>query len=148
MPKKHDPNLKGPSLTLTHLVQEAEIDELNHVYNVHYLEWILKAAVAHSEHVGFDRARFESIGLAFVVKRHEIDYLRPAVLGDEILMETWLESWSSASCFRRTIIKRKRDDRELAKGLTTWVMVCDKTGRPKRIPEVIKEAFLGDQYTP
>ena len=63
-------------------VGEADIDMLGHASNIAYLRWVQDVAVAHSAAVGLDMEGYSQLGAVFVVRRHEIDYLRPVVRGD------------------------------------------------------------------
>lgn len=64
------------------LVSAADIDELNHVNNVVYVQWVQDAAKAHWE----TKAPKEVLDkYIWMVLRHEIDYLSQALLGDQLL---------------------------------------------------------------
>ena len=118
----------------------AEIDELGHVSNVVYLQWVLEIAKAHSAAVGWDHQAYVRSGAIFVVRKHEIEYLASAYVGDEIDVTTWVESFRGASTTRRTRITRS-DGKELAHAETHWVYVTMDTGRPRRISPSVSEAF-------
>ena len=68
-------------------VVTSNIDELNHVNNVVYLQWIQDIANLHWNELkqGVDTAAY-----VWVVIRHEIDYLNQALLGDTLLAKTWV----------------------------------------------------------
>lgn len=124
--------------TIEVVAQPADIDENQHVSNLVYLRWVIDAAVAHSEAVGWDHARYVREGCVFVVRRHEIDYLASALQGDRVLVTTFVSSWSAATSKRFTRITR--DGRELARAVTTWAFV-GLDGRPRRIPVHVLDAF-------
>jgi len=117
----------------------ADIDGLGHVSNLVYLRWVLEAALAHSTARGLDEAAYKARGQGWVVRRHEIDYLRAAFAGDELVVETRVASVAAASSTRRTRIFRERD--LLARAATSWAYVDFRTGRPMRIPEQVKSLF-------
>jgi acyl-CoA thioester hydrolase len=77
----------------------------------------------------------------FVVVRHEIDYVRPALRGDALEARTWISSVMAAKCHRSTELVRKADGQVLARGLTTWGFIEMASGRPRRIPEEVRAAF-------
>lgn len=116
------------------------IDELGHVGNAYYLTWILEAARRHSTAAGFVNEPGNSQGAVFVVRRHEIDYLKPAMPGDRLRIETWIASWKSASSERRSLISRAADGEPLCRALTRWVYI-DERSRPRRIPPELAAAF-------
>jgi acyl-CoA thioester hydrolase len=110
-----------------------------------------------------ERLRRE-IGAVFVARRHEIEYLRPAVEGDVLRVRTWPEEMSGARGYRVYDITRadeapgERVDRLLApaelvpadrrevivRARTEWAFMNVATGRPQRIPEVVVRDFLSN----
>lgn len=129
-------------------VHDRDIDELGHASNISYLRWVQRVARAHSERVGLTYDRYRQLGAVFVVRRHEIDYLRPAMAGDELELCTWVEGWRAATSLRRTRILRASDGAELARACTTWAFVSVDGGRPTRIPADVRGAFDVDQASP
>jgi acyl-CoA thioester hydrolase len=123
-------------------VLASDIDELGHSSNIAYVRWIQDAAVAHSAEVGLDMAAYLRIGAVFVVVRHEIDYLRPALRGDTLKARTWISSVMAAKCLRETEITRESDGVLLAKSVTTWGFIEVASGRPRRIGDDVRSAFL------
>ena len=61
------------------------------------------------------------LGVVWVVRRHDIEYLLPALEGEELDAWTWVETLRGATSLRRTVIRR--DDRDLARAATTWVLI-------------------------
>jgi DNA adenine methylase len=123
------------------VVDGADVDELGHASNVAYLRWIQDVAKAHSEHVGWAYRQYLELGAAFVVRRHEVDYLRPVYAGEELELDTWIEGWSAATSVRRTSLRRVRDQLEVARSSTTWALVSLQDGRPRRIPAELRTSF-------
>jgi acyl-CoA thioester hydrolase len=133
----------GEHFELRMMVPQEDIDENCHVSNVAYVRWVQEAARAHSEAVGWSKERYQSTGCFFMIRRHEVDYLRPANDGDEIKMITWVEEFRPASATRMTRILRAKDDVELVVAKTDWVFVSIEGNRPKRIPPEVVTAFKG-----
>lgn len=119
------------------IVEAEEIDELGHVNNVAYLQWVQDIAVAHWTEAATDSQREKYI---WVVVRHEIDYKNPAFAGEEITAQTWVGEWTFVTCERFTEIKRGGD--LLVKGRTVWCMIDKQTARPVRIASELRERFL------
>ena len=67
------------------IVVETDIDELNHVNNVVYLQYAQDIATAHWESVASPELQEKVI---WVARRHEIDYLKQALLGDKLVIKT------------------------------------------------------------
>ncbi len=120
----------------------ADIDEVGHVSNQVYLRWVLEVAMAHTNAVGWDFARYREFGAVFMVRRHELDYVAQVTLGQALRAETWIESWKLASCVRKTEIVRD-DGAVVARAATTWAMINLTSGRPQKIPEDIAAVFRG-----
>lgn len=131
----------SPEFRLQITAEASDIDELGHVSNIAYVRWIQDAAAAHSAAVGLTWDDYQRIGGMFVVRRHEIEYLRPALLADRIELVTWVADIRGAASHRRTRIVRLQDGVELAHATTVWAYVVRETGRPARIPESIACAF-------
>ena len=119
-------------------VTTSDIDELGHVNNVVYLRWVQDAAVSHWRSA---TSSDEQATVLWVVIRHEIDYKRPARLGDEVVVRTWVGEAKEASFERFTNIVRKADGVVLAKALTLWCPINARTGRIVRIPEDLRKRF-------
>jgi acyl-CoA thioester hydrolase len=123
-------------------VGEADIDMLGHASNLAYLRWVQDVAIAHSAAVGLDMEGYSQLGAVFVVRRHEIDYLRPVVRGEALELRTWIDSASAAKCKRATeIVRVGAPELVVARAMTVWGFVELATGRPTRIPDSVRVAF-------
>ncbi len=138
----HDP--ERASFRLRVVVLDGDVDVLGHANNIAYLRWVQDIAVAHSNAVGLTFDAYRELGAVFVVRRHEIDYLRPVLRGEELELRTWIDSAMAAKCKRATEIVRIRTGEEetvVARALTTWGFVELPSGRPTRIPDSVRIAF-------
>jgi acyl-CoA thioester hydrolase len=127
-----------PPFEQTVRVESADIDTLGHVNNIVYLRWVQDVAAAH----WFSAAPpEEQVGLVWMVVRHEIDYLAPAVLADELVLRTWIGAAAGLRFDRHTEVLRAADRKPLAKARTVWVPIDAKTGRPKRVSERVRGMF-------
>lgn len=118
-----------------------DIDRLGHASNQVYLRWVLEAALAHSTALGLPEEAYLARGQAWVVRKHELRYLKPALAGDRLRIETRVESMSAASSVRRTRIVRAADGAALFTASTDWVYVEVPRGRPARIPDDVRTRF-------
>lgn len=116
-----------------------DIDELGHVGNQVYLRWVLDVAMAHSRARGFDMPEYQQLGLIWIVRRHELDYLGQVKLGEELVASTWCEHWKAASVTRHTEIAR--GDSVVLRAQTHWVMMSLASSRPARIPDQLRASF-------
>lgn len=124
-------------------VPDEDIDENCHVSNIAYVRWVQDCARAHAEAIGWHKERFQETGCFFLIRRHEVDYLRPAKENDDIRMVTWVDEWRPASATRITHIYRASTNEELVVAKTEWVFVSIDGTRPKRIPHDVRAAFSG-----
>ncbi len=115
-------------------VQQEDIDLLGHVNNVVYLRWVQEVATAHWNHAATEILKELYL---WVVLRHEIDYLRPAFLTDEIQGFTWVGAHQGAKFDRFVTLYRAGSDQLLASAKTTWCLLDAATMRPKRIDQDI-----------
>ncbi|HTO98979.1 MAG TPA: thioesterase family protein [Myxococcales bacterium] len=120
-------------------VVDADIDNLGHASNLVYLRWVQDAALAHSTALGFSQRAYLERGQAWVVRKHEIEYLRPSAAGDRLRIETRVATMKAANSIRRTEIFRAGE--LLCRAATDWVYVELARGRPLRIPADIRAAF-------
>jgi acyl-CoA thioester hydrolase len=130
------------------VVRDDDIDDLGHANNLVYVRWVLEAAVAHSQAAGFGARAYLERGQVFVVRRHELEYLRPAFAGDALEIETRVTAFSAATSQRSTVIRRERDGGLLAAGRTTWAYLVQASGRPTRIPDDLRGAMPAESPSP
>ena len=126
--------VEAPRFELARRVGSADLDERQHVNNVVYVQWLQDAASAHWRTLAPAGALAET---AWVALRHEIDYLRPAMLDDEIVIVTWVGVAEGLSFERFTEIRRA-DGRVLARARTLWCPVDARTGKPQRVSAEIR----------
>jgi acyl-CoA thioester hydrolase len=125
----------------SHTVTADEIDQQGHANNVVYVAWMQAAALAHSAVLGWTPQRYQQLGMGWVARRHTIEYLRSALEGDEIIVETHVADMKKVTSTRLYRIVRRADQELLARAETHWAFVDYATGKPTRIPAEIAHAF-------
>ncbi|MER0440997.1 thioesterase family protein [Emticicia sp. W12TSBA100-4] len=113
-----------------------DIDELNHVNNIVYLRYVQDAAIGHWKTVPQEIAS----QIIWMARRHEIDYLKQAFLGEELVAKTWVDDFVGVKSIRHCEIMR--GDEVLARSVTHWISLDAQTLRPKRITEEIVKQFF------
>lgn len=115
--------------------QAADIDGLNHVNNAVYLQWCEQAGWAHSEHLGLYLADYQRLDRAMAIRRGEYDYLLPSVLGDDLLLSTWLTASDGKILMTRNFqLINAASGQTLMRG--RWELVCIElsSGKARRMP--------------
>jgi len=117
------------SFSFTLKVTKNEIDDLNHVNNIHYIEWVQQAAQKHWEVISNPPLNSKFV---WVVLRHEIDYLSAAIFEDVLEVNTWIgDSYGVKS---ERFVEIKKDNKIIAKAKTIWCLLDKLTMKPIRIP--------------
>ena len=99
-------------------VTPADIDDLGHANNACYLSWILDAATAHWAVLKRSIDPQVAEAALWVVRRHEIEYLKQAFEGDQLDVFTWVPSCTASTCDRATEIERAADGVVIARCLS------------------------------
>ena len=117
-------------------VQRDDLDELDHVNNVRYLQWVQDIAKAHWQ----QNVNKEILDKFFwVVISHYIEYKGAALLNDEILLKTYVTRSEGVTSTRIVEMYRASDDKLLVKASTNWCLMDMQSKRPTRItPEIVK----------
>ncbi len=122
--------------------QKQHLDELNHVNNAVYVQWMEDIAWQHSAWLDLGLPAFTRLDRSMAVLRHEIDYLDSAKLGDKLLLATWLQDMGSRiKLQRRFQLLRPADNSCLLRAKTVFVCVQMSSGRPRRMPQEFIEAY-------
>lgn len=119
-------------------VTQEHIDALNHVNNVVYVQFMQDVADKHWHSIPLSKNEKK---LIWVVRRHEIDYLYPAVLHDILLVRTWTGEHSTVTWNRHYEIIRVADQKKIIEAKSVWVLLDRSTNRPKRIDDAILQRF-------
>lgn len=122
-------------------VRHYEMDALGHVNNAVYQHYLEQAAIEHSEQLNLTLKKYLELGGLFVMRRIEIEYLRPAIAGDRLQITTWLEQMRGPRAIRRYEICRTGEAEKLLTAEALWVWVDATTLRPRPIPKTIIEIF-------
>lgn len=123
------------------IVKATDIDQLGHVNNLVYLSWMIDAAVAHSRVQGWSQKEYRECGAGWVVRSHNIEYLQPAFLDNEIVVRTWVSDFRRIRSTRKYRIERRADQVLLAESQTDWVWVSYSSWQPCRIPDAVLQSF-------
>ena len=119
-------------------VKASDLDELKHVNNVQYVQWIQDIAKEHWE----KRASEEILNTYFwVVIRHEIDYKQQAFLDDELIIQTFVGEHTHVTSQRLVNIINKETNKVLVKSKSTWCLMDCKNKKPVKISQEMVRVF-------
>lgn len=119
-------------------VEKNHLDDLFHVNNVHYVQWVQDVAKLHWENNGTETVLKKYF---WVLITHFIEYKNPAFLGDLINVKTYVPKYKGAVCYREVEITNKTTNTLLAKSETKWCLIDAETKRPTRITKEISDLF-------
>ena len=125
----------------TFTARPEHIDEMGHVNNGVWVNWMEEIATAHwradadPEHVA---------AYAWVVTRHEIDYRGNVREGDSVEAVTEIREGPTGARFDRYFTFSDARGKPIVRAKTTWAMVDRETGRVMRVPKEVSAVFLED----
>ena len=125
--------------TLSLSATPESIDELGHVNNAVWVQWIQQVATGH-----WDAAAPQTHKDAYiwVVVRHEIDYLRALGSGAMVTARTWVADKPQGAKFDRFMEFTGTDGKVHVRARTVWALLDKATGRPLRVTDAIVAPFL------
>ena len=122
-------------------VKFQDIDTAQHVNNARYLAYVeecgMQVIAAHNWPV----VRMIEEGFAIFLRRHQIQYLQPALLDEELEISTWASHVRRSTAQRHYLISRLPDHELLARVHSTGVWVDLSSGKPIRIPDALLRDF-------
>ncbi|OAI41943.1 hypothetical protein AYO41_01335 [Verrucomicrobia bacterium SCGC AG-212-E04] len=130
------------------MVPAAAIDGNGHVNNVEYVRWMQEIAKSHADACG-GATVVESLGAAWVVRSHHIEYLKPLREGDGVTIRTWVDRFDRVTSIRRYELIMAATGALVARGETKWVLIDVQSGRPRAITRELAACFgVGPDETP
>lgn len=119
-------------------VSEDDIDDLNHVNNVRYVQWVQDIAKDHW--LAYATKDILETYSWFLVN-HFIEYKSQALLGDTLLLKTYVPLVEGVSTTRHVEIINAETKQLIVNSKAKWCLIDNKTQRPTRIIAEIAELF-------
>ena len=119
-------------------VSKNDLDDLNHVNNVVYVNWIQEIAKNHWNVLVSDEIKENYY---WVLLEHNIKYLHSALLNEKIIIKTYIEETKGVKSSRIVEIFNKGTNQLLVTSKTIWCLINAKTNKPSRINDEIRKAF-------
>ena len=105
-----------------------------------YLNYLEQATIDAAASAGFDMPQLLQLGGLFVVRQHDIEYLRPARYGDTLDITTWIGEANRSSVTRHYTMQIQGSELSI-RARTRWVWIGLESRRPVAIPEVLRHAL-------
>ena len=122
----------------TFTAQPQHIDELGHVNNAVWVDWIQQIATAHWSAVAAPEHQAQYV---WVVTRHEIDYRGNIAEGESVTAETFIPEGPSGARFDRCVEFRNSAGKVIVSARSTWAMIDKASGRLCRVPPEVAAPF-------
>jgi YbgC/YbaW family acyl-CoA thioester hydrolase len=114
------------------------LDPYHHVNHAAYLSYLEHARIAALESIGWGMDEIAATGIQVVVVRLDVEFRRPAVGGDQLIVRTAIDILRGASStWQQQII---RGDTLILEAEITAAST-DLDGKPTRTPVVFQEAL-------
>ena len=123
---------------LTFTARPEHIDELGHVNNTVWVDWIQQIATSHWSTVASAEHQAQYI---WVVTRHEIDYRGNIGLGESATAETFIPAPPKGAQFDRCVEFENAAGKLLVAARSTWALLDKASGRLLRVREEVAAPF-------
>jgi len=117
-----------------------DIGQGQHVNNAVYLSYVNDCGIQVAAAFGWPVERMMAENFAIIVRKHQIEYLQPALLDDELEIATWVSDVKRATAIRHYTMTRVSGGLLIAQAHTLYVWVDIAFQKPIRIPP----QFLAD----
>lgn len=114
------------------------------VHNIVYLRFIETARTLLAIQLGMSFEEIARTQIHPVVTRTEIDYKRPAILGDQLRVDGRIREWTGIRFWCEFEVVRPRDNALLVTCRQSLALVKMPEGRPVRLPAGFPETFSLD----
>ncbi|WP_431135533.1 acyl-CoA thioesterase [Psychroserpens mesophilus] len=119
-------------------VSTEDLDARKHVNNVRYVQWVQDIAEdnwiantsVHLRHMYY-----------WIMLSHHIQYKAEALLGDDLVLKTFVTKAEGLRSTRIVEIYNKKTSKLLTTSETIWCLMSHDTNKPTRIPQEIIDLF-------
>ena len=119
-------------------VTKDDLDQLNHVKKVRYVQWVQDIA---EEHWLQNTTSTILENYFWVLVSHHIEYKSQAVLGDQLNIKTYVSKSEGVTSIRHVEIYNLNNGKLATKSETKWCFMDVNTKRPTRITPEVAELF-------
>lgn len=120
------------------VVSQKDLDNLDHVNNVRYVDWVNEIAETHWKTKSTSQ---QQNNFFWVLISHLIEYKGEAKLGDVLRISTYVEKSEGVKSIRIVEVFNETRDKLITISKTVWCFMSNETKRPTRIPSEIISLF-------
>jgi YbgC/YbaW family acyl-CoA thioester hydrolase len=125
-------------------VRFSDCDPMGHLNNARYIDYMLNAREDHLKQAyQIDLLEYHKQGIAWVVRRHDIQYVRPAFYNELVCIESRLIELSESHVLVELLMYDEQQTTLKAIMWTTFTSVDVKTGRKKDHPASFMDFATG-----
>ena len=131
-------DFRGRVLLSRERVRFADADPYGHLASGAYVNMIMSHRVEVLEDLlGFSIMRYARSGVAFPARNVEIEYLRPAFVGDSLEVGSWVEELGASSFEVRAVVVGQTDRAIRAVAKIHFVTVDGRSGKAVAVPAAL-----------
>lgn len=119
-------------------VSNSDLDSLNHVNNVRYVQWVNDIAKEHWQQNASQNALENYF---WVMINHSIEYKSSAYLNDVIRLKTFVIKSEGVTSTRVVEMYNEKNEKLIARSETNWCFMNSQTKKPTRITQEIIDLF-------
>lgn len=120
------------------VVAKEDLDELDHVNNVRYVQWVNDIAKSHWEAYASPKILN---GYYWVLLEHHLQYKGPAILNDELSLKTYVTRMEGVKSNRIVEIYNAKTSKLLLRSESIWCLISRQNDRPARMPQELIALF-------
>jgi len=120
------------------IVNEKDLDGLDHVNNLVYVKWAIDIAKNHWENISTEKM---IKSYHWVLLEHNIKYILPSYLNDKILLKTYIDDTTRIKSKRVVEFYNIRYNKIIAISNTSWCLINSKSKKIMRINDQILNVF-------
>ena len=123
-------------------VRPDDIDMNQHVHASRYFDYVLAARYEQmATCYKMSMEEFVQMGLGWYVRSFFIDYKRPLLLGERMIVTTWVDEIQEESVKVQFEISKKGNRKLTSEGYGIYTLINLGSGRAEPIPNIVLEKY-------
>ncbi len=118
------------------VVNEKHLDELNHVNNVVFLQWVQDISKEHWLSKTDEKVNSK---MYWVVRSHHLEYKKQVFLGEQLQIKTFVTGYKGP--FSERVVEIYCDDELAAKAKSNWCLLDRENNKPMTVSKKLQSLF-------